>query len=224
MAAMGDTSSSAVAKLPVDEENDINQRLQWYHKSLDDKKRQIKLDTKRDAAPAAQDVPADGKIKGVKKKTSRLPIDVILLEIQEVLRCASRPLFVCERETRCACADAKQCVCDSDDYFPVLSSKSDVGSNCNFTVEFHFERDLKLSRKKNLRFFYLDEKHDDHEVPVVDVVRMSTGKVRDDDIADTHVRFFCASQAQPHIEFPLREGVTIGKQCVHFQFNYLAYV
>jgi hypothetical protein len=214
----------------TEEELEINKRLEWYHKSLEDK---LSL-PKSKSAPAMMIAPSETKRES-KSKRSTLPIDLILLEIQQFMMSpAAKQLFVCEREIKCDCVDDAKCVCDSDDYFPVLSSKSDVGSNCNFTMEFYFHDPIALSRKKNLRFFALDSTKQDHETPVIDIVRTMPNNtsargrkpiVADESLADTHVRFYCCQHqaAQPYIEFPLREGVTIGKQCVHFQFNYLSY-
>lgn len=123
------------------EEYDVNNRMMWYMKTYSDV--------------------------GSECITTFDPI-IYLSHIEDFLNKSYNKMYICERNLKCTCK--KKCMCDSDIYHPILSYSMMIGSNCNYICSFMLPFDIKLSSKKILRCFTLDDKTD-IETPIIDIIR-----------------------------------------------------
>lgn len=155
------------------EEDEINRRLQCYQKCYS-------ADECKESSVC------------IAEPSSRIIIDKVISDIDAFLKNADRALHVCDRENVCHCPDRHNgCTCDNDHYFSVISSKCDLSSNCQPTLEFHFDQAINLSRTKNLRFFYFRGPADE-ETAAFDIInRVRSGKGGKPVVEDTKVRFWC---------------------------------
>jgi hypothetical protein len=92
-------------------------------------------------------------------------------------------LCVCERELECKCLSHDDCVCDDDNYHIISGKTVYIGSNCHIFIKFAFNKNVILSKKKNLRFFLLKSPEqspkrftNEEEIPVMDLIRVYDGK------------------------------------------------
>lgn len=122
---------------------DINNRLQWYLKSYDDKKEQKCNDEK---------------------------VDIIkqLSEIETFLK--EKELYVCIRKLKCNCKNKNLCICDDDNEIKITSIKCEMGSNCSYIIELYYDSyNIRLPKNMILRFFYFDKNN--NEIVAFDIVQ-----------------------------------------------------
>lgn len=141
-------------------------------------------------------------------------IDIIdfIDEVSSSLLDKNVDICVCERELECKCKD--ECLCDDDDFHVIQKKQVTLGSNNNLLFEFRFDKKTKLSKKKNLRIFSLNNETEE-ETPIMDLIRVYEKKKLREEKLFMH---------QKRIIFPMFDGVSsVKSEEIFFKVNYMMY-
>lgn len=144
-------------------------------------------------------------------KEENIDILTILSEVSNSMINKSVDLCVCERELECNCKE--ECLCDSDDYHIITSKKVILGTNCSYMFDFRFDNKVKLSKKKNLRFFTLNNETNE-ENPVMDLIRIYENKK----LIDEKIKLITND-----IQFPTFGDIVVKSEEIFLKLNYLLY-
>jgi hypothetical protein len=133
------------------------------------------------------------------------------------MKATQTQLYVCERQNTCTCQ--KECLCDSDECFRVLSSDLVLGSNNMILFRFHFAKKINLGRMKNYRFFTLHDKTDE-EVPVMDILKSLGKRKKRKVVKEVNTTF---PGMTPQVLFPVDGVPRVKENEIYFGFNYMLY-
>lgn len=165
------------------EHEEIENRLQWYHRAERDKQLAAAEKSKSTADKVSSSSTSSTDLKQETKSLKRTavcddddncsddddeddgdgsrkvsgqqePIEYFLAQFEHELK--KNEVLMCTRELVCKCKVKKDCNCDSEAYSNTISAKGEMGSSCRFSIEVCMRGKLEVKDgfKKILRFFY----------------------------------------------------------------------
>ena len=166
------------------------------------------------------------------KEDKKIDLFELINYLPNIFQDDNLDVCVCERELICKCKD--DCICDSDDYHIIHKKTVCIGANSKLLTEFKFEKKVKLSKKKNLRFFTLNRQTEE-EIPFMDLIRINEEKKLIDEKVDLlapgrgEVSVVLPAKLekvyliQLDLMFPMLDGVSVKSDFINLDINYLLY-